>query len=732
MSSAQAPAILLTCLLVSIEVNVAATAADRPPTTKKQPVVDTYHGETVVEEYRWLEESNDPDVHAWNDRQTTYARNILDNLPNVDAIRERVTEILSAETVDYLDVKHSRGKYFALKRQPPLQQPFIVVLDSVSDTMSERVVVDPNQIDKEGGTSIDWFEPSPDGKLVAVSISEGGTEVGDLHIYDAASGEQVHEEVPRVNTGTAGGDIAWTPDSSGLFYTRHPRQGERPPEDLNFYQQVYYHQLGTSSDDDRYELGKDSPRIAETQLTINFHTGHVLATIQNGDGGEFAHYIRDLDGTWTQFSRFGDRVVQAELGPNDDLFIISRSDAPKGKVLHATIEDVKKPDWVQHAKVIVPEREDSIVTTFWGHSSLVPTENRLYVTYQLGGPTEIRAFDHQGQPAPAPEQLEVGNADGMEVLEGDDLLLGMSSFLRPAATYIFRPESRTTEKTALVSTTPVDFDDVEVVREFARSKDGTMVPVNIMMRKGTQRDGKNFVLAYGYGGYGISIAPNYSPIRRVLLDQGVIFAVANIRGGGEYGEEWHLEGNLANKQNVFDDFAAVLQHLIDRDYTTSDRLAILGGSNGGLLMGAVLTQHPRMVTAVVSFVGLYDMLRSELEANGEFNITEFGTVKDPEQYHALRAYSPYHNVKDGTAYPATLFLTGENDPRVDPMHSRKMTARLQAATSGDEPILLRTSAGQGHGGQAALAELIEQWVDVFAFLFDQWGIDFGGETASGG
>jgi prolyl oligopeptidase len=698
-----------------------------PPSTKNISVTDTYHGVSVTEHYRWLEDPSDSEVLAWGRAQSHYARGILDNLPHVDEIRARVTEILSAETVDYLDATEAGGKYFARKRQPPKQQPFIVVLESPRDTSRERVVVDPNVIDEEGGTSIDWYEPSPNGKLLAVSLSQAGTEVGDLYFYEVASGKQVHEIVPRVNTGTAGGDIAWAPDGTGVYYTRHPREGERPTEDMNFYQQVFFHKLGTSSDDDRYEVGKDSPRIAETQLTVDLRTGRVLATIQNGDGGEFMHYVRDTDGKWTKFSEFSDRVLQAEFGPNDDLFIISRDDAPRGKILHATIDDVKERDWTENAKVVVPEGSDTIVTSFWGHSSLVPTKSRLYVTYQLGGPSVIRAFDHSGHPAGAPEQLDVANAYDMVPLRNDDLMFGMSSFLQPAAVYIFRASDETTEKTALASTSPVEFDDTEVTREFARSPDGTMVPVNIIMRKGTKRDGQNHVLAYGYGGYGINIAPNYSPIRRVLLDHGIIFAVANIRGGGEYGEQWHLEGNLTNKQNVFDDFAAVLRHLIERDYTTSERLAILGGSNGGLLMGAIVTQHPQLVEAVVSFVGIYDMLRMELEPNGQFNITEFGTVENPDHFHALHAYSPYHNIEPGTEYPAVLFLTGENDPRVDPLHSRKMTAALQAATGSEEPILLRTSADSGHGGNTALDEQIEQWVDVFAFLFDQWGIEFGGD-----
>ena len=261
-----------------------------------------------------------------------------------------------------------------------------------------------------------------------------------------------------------------------------------------------------------------------------------------------------------------------------------------------------------------------------------------------------------------------------------------------------------------------------MVRVFVRSKDGTKVPVNIMIPKGVKLDGTNPCLVTGYGGYGVNRVPTFVPERRILFDHGFIVAEANLRGGGEYGEAWHKAGNLTNKQNVFDDFAAVLQIMIEGKYTSPEHLAIIGGSNGGLLMGATLTQHPELVKAVVSFVGIYDMLRVELSPNGAFNVPEFGTVKDEKQFQAMLAYSPYHNVKDGVKYPAVLFLTGANDPRVDPMQSRKMTARLQAATASGLPVLLRTSAGSGHGLDTSLSERIEEYVDVYTFLFAELGV----------
>ena len=270
---------------------------------------------------------------------------------------------------------------------------------------------------------------------------------------------------------------------------------------------------------------------------------------------------------------------------------------------------------------------------------------------------------------------------------------------------------------------PASFDDIEVVREFAVSKDGTKVPVSILRKKGLKLDGSNPTILYGYGGYGINLTPRFSATLRIWFDAGGVYAVANLRGGGEFGEEWHKEGNLTHKQNVFDDFIACAEHVIRRKYTNPSKLAVMGASNGGLLMGAFLTQRPELARAVVSRVGIYDMLRVELDPNGVFNITEFGTVKDPDQFKALYAYSPYHHVKDGTAYPAVLFPCGENDGRVNPAQSRKMTARLQAATTSGHPILLRMTDSAGHGMGSSLRDRVAEQADIYCFLFEELGVD---------
>ena len=691
------------------------------PATRKSPTTDTYHGTAVTEDYRWLEDSQDEEVRRWSAAQNSHARRLLDSLPGVEGIREQVTEILSARTVSYSSVTRRGDRFFAIKQQPPKQQPFIIAFDSLATLDSARVIVDPNVIDSDGTTHIDWYKVSPDGNLLAVSMSSGGSEIGNLSIYDVAGAQIVHEQIPGVNSGTAGGSLAWLPDSSGFFYTKHFKVAPDDPNDQNVFQHVYLHKLATPIESDLYQLGEGFPQIAEIQLAMDDASGRLLATIQEGDGGEFAHHLRETDGTWRQFSSFGDGTKQAVFGKQDRLFVVTLADAPRGRIVEVPIKTLD----VAASPTLISEGQDTIVTSgvaFWGETTLLPTDDRLYVVYQLGGPSELRVFDYAGKPLPKPQQLEVSAIHGLMRLDQNRVLFGNTSYTEPDGYYRLDPATGKTTKTKLATASQTTLDDARVIRKFAISKDGTKVPLNIILPPGVKPDGKNPCVVYGYGGYGVNLEPRFRPLNRILLDRKIIYAVANLRGGGEFGERWHLEGNLTNKQNVFDDFDACVSLVSEIGYTTPKQTAILGGSNGGLLMGAALTQHPEKVKAVVAMVGIYDMLRVELSPNGAFNVTEFGTVKDREQFEALYAYSPYHNVKDGTEYPAVLFMTGENDPRVDPMQSRKMTARLQSATTSGRPILLRTSASAGHGSGNSLSEQIEQSVDLYAFLFDQLGV----------
>lgn len=703
--------------VLAVLLNLGAHAA--PPETAKVPVTDEHHGVKVVDDYRWLEDWNDAKVKAWSESQSAHARQVLDGLELAE-IRTRAAQLLGAAGVSYSGTAWSGGQLFAMKRQPPKQQAFIVVMPSPMHPDQERVLIDPNAMDATGGTSIDWYVPSPDGTLLAVSMSSHGSEAGDIHVFDAKTGKQVHEVITRVNGGTAGGSLAWAPDGKGFYYTRYPREGERPEADMDFFVQVYFHALGTDPAKDVYEVGKEFPRIGEIQLEC-LHTGGwagtVLASVQLGDGGEFTHYIK-INGSWKQFTKYEDRIVQATLAPSGLIVMISRKDAPRGKIVGTMCDE-----WSITPGTIVPEGESVIVSEFLDPEGLMlATEHALYVTYQLGGPCEVRAFDYHGKALPAPSLGEVTAPTGLTALEGGKVLVGAKSYLAPLAWGVFDPAAGTTPaKTPLSSAFPFSMEAYEVVREFATSKDGTKVPVNIIRKKGMELKGTAPCLVTAYGGYGVNIEPTFRPGTLALLEQGFVWAEANIRGGGEYGDAWHRAGNLTKKQNVFDDFAAAVEHMQTRGYTKPSRTAITGGSNGGLLMGAILTQRPDLVACVVSHVGIYDMLRVELSANGAFNIPEFGSVKDRAQFEALYAYSPYHRVKDGTKYPPVLFLTGANDPRVDPMQSRKMTARLQAVGG---TALLRTSSSSGHGAGTALSERIEQTVDVNAFLFHNLGLAY--------
>ena len=687
---------------------ISLPAVESTPQTPKKPVSNEYAGTMVEDPYQWLEKDDDPEVKAWSNAQNQRTRQYLDKLPDRAAIERQLTEWYAKTSPSYFSLISRPGTLFAMKFQPPKQQPLLVTLTSTDDLKSEKVVLDPNVLDAKGTTAIDWFVPSLDGKHVAISLSKGGSEDGTLHFYETATGKALPDTIAHVQYPTAGGSAAWNNDGTGIYYTRFPRTGERPEADLNFYQQIYFHKLSTADTDDTYSIGKDFPRIAEIVLQASRDGRYILATVANGDGGDFAHYLLGPNGTWKQITQFSDQIKAARLGRDNALYLLSRAGAPRGKIPRLSLGTPE----LKNAVEIVPAGEAVI-------EQIVPTANALYVGDLLGGPSQIRRFGLDGKGETMIPIPMISAVQEMVALEDNSLLFRDVSYTQPAAWFHCAQGKTEPVETALRTTSPVSFADIEVTREFAISNDGTKIPLNIIFRKGMKRDGQNPTLLYSYGGYGISMSPNFDFTRRLWFDRGGVYVVANIRGGGEFGEEWHKAGNLTRKQTVFDDFAAAAEYLIKAKYTRPEKLAIQGGSNGGLLMGAMITQHPDLVWAVVSAVGIYDMLRVELAPNGAFNVTEFGTVKNPEQFKALYAYSPYHHVVDGTKYPSILMMTGANDGRVAPYHSRKMTARLEEANKSDNPILLRTSSSAGHGIGTALSERIKQLADIYAFLFAQ-------------
>jgi prolyl oligopeptidase len=678
--------------------------------TPREPVTNVYHGAAVVDDFQWLENATNPAVRDWTRAQNARTRSFFDKLPFHDGVAEELSELIGDESASYSLADCRGGTIFATRFKPPAQQPVLVRLNSVFPPVLRKAVFDLNAWNPNGTTAMDWFTPSTDGKFVAICLSENGSENGTLHFVETSSGRVLPDSISAVQYPTGGGSAAWNADGTGIFYTRYPLPGERPDADLDFYQQIWFHQLGTPNSDDTCELGRDFPRIAEIALETSEDGQRLLATVANGDGGDFEHFLRDAAG-WHQLTQFEGGIKVIKFGKDDALYLLSKKNAPRGKILRVPLAD---PDLTK-AVVVVPQGRGVV-------EDYEPAAHGLYVTVMEGGPSRLWFYPTHGSPVEVPV-LPVSSVGGLHCWHGDALLFANSSFLVPNCWYEWSPGQKAPRATALRETSPANFDDIEVVREFAASKDGTSIPLNILRKKGLVLDGKSQTLLTGYGGYGVSQRPGFSPTRRLWFDAGGVYAVANVRGGGEFGEDWHQGGNLTRKQNVFDDFIACAEHLIQRKYTSPAKLAVMGGSNGGLLMGAFLTQRPELARAVVSRVGIYDMLRVELDPNGAFNTTEFGSVKDEAQFRALYAYSPYHHVKDGAAYPAILFPCGETDGRVNPAHSRKMTARLQAATSSDRPILLRTTANAGHGMGSSLKVRVAEQADIYSFLFSELGVE---------
>ena len=707
--------------LIAATLTGAASAANPaptvPPIAEKKPVTDRYFDATVVDNYRWLEDRDSPETQRWATAQDQYARGYLGSLPAYAGLKQRLTTLTRGASPFYGSLGTAGGKLFGYYIDPKAQQPVIVTLEANADPATRHVVLDPNKLDAKGLTAIDWFVPSHDGRLVAVSLSKNGSEDGTLHVYETATGQETGETIPRVQYPTAGGSLAWAADNKGFWYTRYPDESAKA-EDLHFNLQAYFHTLGQDWRKDPLVLGTADglPRIAEIFLDNRYAPDVVLASVQKGDGGEWQQWVLEPGGKKRKVADFEDQIVCATIGADHALYMISLEGAPNGKVLKLAPAATQ----LSQATTIVPESAAAMQTSDM-QQALVLSKSRLFVVYIVGGPNEVRSYDHDGNGARKVALPDISTFGNLVTLDDGDLLIEVSSYLTPDR--YMRVRNDKTEETSLAKTSLARFDDAEVVRIFAMSRDGTRVPVNVVRKKGTPLNGKNPAMLYGYGGFGVSTQPYFAGVDvRTWLDAGGVYAEANIRGGADYGEGWHVGGNLTRKQNVFDDFAAAAQALIREKYTDSAHLALRGGSNGGLLMGAMITQHPALARAVVSHVGIYDMLRLELDPNGSFNTTEYGSVTDPVQFTALYAYSPYHRVVPGTAYPAVLMMTGENDGRVNPMQSRKFTAALQAATSSRQPVLLRIDQASGHGVGSSISTRIEEDATWMSFLFAQLGM----------
>ena len=693
---------------------VCASAAS-VPVTPKHPVEDHYPRATVIDNYRWLEDAASPATKAWVQLQNVHARALLDSLPDRRPILAAKVKLEADTHVSYSNLSQRNGKTFALKYAPPLEQPLLIMLTDVDDLSTVRVVFDPNAFDPTGGTSINWFSPSPDGSKVAICWSTNHSERGDVHTLNS-DGTEIDVVVPRVQYATAGGSLAWLPDGHGFLYTRYPRPGERKKADLDFFTKVYRHRLGTISSTDTLELGRDFPRLSEFKL-IRGESGWMFAQLANGDGRRFAYYARNPSRVWSRLSTVDDEIEDLEpaLGR---VYLLSFKDAPYGKVLDLPLNAIA-PEPITAAKLVVPEREHVAIQSITVDDSTGSTSH-LYLFEKDGGPSRIEVFSDHGEgtgrlPIPA-----VSSVDEFVSYGANRHLICVERYTTPDRCFF---DDDPDHAVAISETSSVKLDDVEVIREFATSKDGTQIPFTIIHRRGLPLSATTPTIMTGYGDYG-GESPSFSVNLRLLSDAGVTWVDTNVRGGIDYGMQWHRDGMLLNKQHSFDDFIACAERLIELGYTDANHLVIEGSSSGGLLVGAAFTQRPDLFKAAVADSGLFDMLRAERGANGQFNTMKFGTVKVAEQFENLYSYSPYHHVADNIRYPDILLLTGATDARVDLMNSRKMAARLQAAVDQKSRVLLRTSLSDGHGLNTSYSEESEQEADILAFEFDELGVTY--------
>jgi prolyl oligopeptidase len=712
---------------------IAATVfAQDVPTAVKLPVTDEYHGVKVVDDYRWLEDGKSAETEKWLAAENAYSLHYFEHAPAWNLLLHDIRNPKEKQGATDRNLDCRGGRLFYLQLDRTVQQQRVLMTSATLGTSSSApanasVLLDPAVLDPSGHTSIDWYRPSLDGRLVAVGLAVGGSERAALTVFDTATGKQVGAPFVAMGFPGARRSVAWLPGNKGFLYAGYNLAVASAAQTTVLKnQKVYEHILGTAQSEDRVVLDKGLTELAQIALDSDPTGERVVASAEDGDGGKYANFLRMPDGSWRQISTYSDEIVAINPGTADEdaLYLTSLKDAPRGKILKVS---ARSPS-LARAETIIPqgtvsiEHDDPESDT---HRLLV-TRNRLYVTTIDGGPNRVSVYDHQGKPLPEVPLPPVSGVSEVALLGPDTLAIQVSGFLTPPAymTYHAGPNAQL-EATALSQPVSKSVSGYVVDRAFATSKDGTKVPMTIIHRHGSAMDGTVPTLVYGYGGYGISESPYF--VDNIYwgpwLQQGYTLVITNIRGGAEYGESWHLGGNLTRKQNVFDDFSACAQYLIDNHWSSSAHMAALGGSNGGLLMGAVITQHPGQFRAVVSTVGDYDMLRVELDPNGQFNTTEYGTVKDAADFQALYAYSPYHHVLDGAKFPAILMETGDNDPRVNPAQSRKFAARLQAANGAKTPILLKTFADAGHGSSSS-ADLQQQTADWYAFLFQELGVAY--------
>jgi len=655
----------------------------------------------VRDPYRWLEDGDAEEVRRWSEAQGRHTRAALDAIPFTAAIRERLRVLFSIGLVSAPAIRGDR--YFHQRRTGDQEQPVLYLRQGREG--EDRVLLDPARFAEDRTSALDWYYPSDDGRRLAYGVSEGGSEKSVLRILDVDTGRDLADVIPF----TRACSLEWRPDGSGFFYTRYPEPGSVPPGEENYRRRVYEHVLGRDWREDPLVFGADRP--PEDWANVHLSPGGRWLAVSVSRGWTRTDvYLRDLaspDSPFVTVIEGLDAIFGVDVR-NDRLYLQTNLDAPRSRLVAADLEHPGRETW----RDVLPEGSDVLEGT-----ALIG--DWIVAVWLRDASSRVTLHARDGTLLHEVALPVIGSVAGLTgEWDGREAFLGFTSYAVPPTVYRLALPDPALELWARAPG-EVDADRFRVRLVHYPSRDGTLVSMFLVDARDRPTDGRGAALLTGYGGFNISHTPAFGRGVIQFLEKGGLYAVAHLRGGGEYGEDWHRQGMLDRKQNVFDDFLAAADFLLQQGHAGRGRLAIMGGSNGGLLVGAALTQRPGLFRAVVCQVPLLDMVRYHLFRIARLWIPEYGSADDPEAFRWLHAYSPYHHVRDGTPYPAVLITTGESDSRVDPLHARKMAARLQAATSSDHPILLRLETRAGHGQGKPLSKTLEEWTDVWAFLFSE-------------
>lgn len=689
---------LIVCFLV-IGVTQQMIKPNYPP-ARKADQVDDYHGVKVADPYRWLEDLDSEETRKWVEAQNKLSFGFLDSIPARTTVKDRLTKLWNYEKYG---IPAKEGNRYFYTRNSGLQNQAVLYTVTSLDAQPQ-MVLDPNTLSADGTVALSGTEVSPDGKLLAYSLSASGSDWQEWKVRDVETNKDLSDHLKWVKFS----DVSWTPDGKGFFYSRYDEPKGDTLKAVNYFQKVYYHKLGTPQSEDVLVYERPDQKDWLFGGSVTDDGNYLIITVYQGTDVKTRAYYKDLrekDAAVVKLLDEFDAAYYFVGNEGSRFFFQTDLESPRGRIIEIDTKNPARSNW----KVVVPEAKETL-------QSVSFVNNKFILNYLKDAYTQVKIYGTSGKLVNEVKFPGIGTANGFAGKATDkETFYAFTGFTEPTTIYRY---DMVTGKSTIFRQPKVDFNpaDYETKQVFYKSKDGTTVPMFITHKKGLKLDGSNPTYLYAYGGFNISMTPGFSVSNLVWMEMGGVYAQANLRGGGEYGEDWHQAGMKLKKQNVFDDFIAAAEWLIANKYTSTPKLAIGGGSNGGLLVGAVMTQRPDLFGAALPAVGVMDMLRFQKFTIGWAWVSDYGSSENPAEFKALYAYSPLHNIKPGTSYPPTMITTADHDDRVWPGHSFKFAAALQAAQAGDAPILIRIETKAGHGAGKPTSKIIEEAADRWAFL----------------